>query len=362
MKKTAIIYLLCNDEPEKYLENALKGVISQTYPKENMSLTIVYNPVANADVHLQYINETISLFSAQLPKTVVLPQEINIGFSAGNNVGMKWAIENNFNYVFLHNGDGYLQSSAIESMVGVLEKDEKIGQVQALMLLDPENDLINSAGNNFHYLGIGYCANFRQPVRDFKFVEIADIGYASGAATMLRVDLLKKFGLWNESFFLYHEDTEYSLRLKIKGYRICLAGKALFYHRYEFNKKKYNKFYWIERNRHVLQLLFYRWPTIILLLPLEILYNLGLIVYSAIAGWLPGLVKVYIYWLQPKNWRFWLKARREIQKDRRLSDRELIFGFSVTVDSEVILSKVIRQTMNAVFTIYNFLLKILMHW
>lgn len=362
MKKVAIIYLLCNDEPEKYLENALKGIVCQTYPKENISLAIVYNPIDNADVHLQYINETINLFSAQLPSTTLLPQQTNIGFSAGNNVGMKWAIEQGSDYVFLHNGDGYLQNKAIESMVNVLQSDEKIGQVQALMLLDPEKDLINSAGNNFHYLGIGYCAHFRQEVKDLKIKSIEEIGYASGAATMLRTDLLQKYGLWNEAFFLYHEDTEYSLRLKIHGYKICLVSEAVFYHRYEFNKKKYNKFYWIERNRHVLQLLFYRWPTIILLLPLELVYNLGLLVYALFAGWIKELLKVYIYWLQPKNWRFWLKVRREVQKDRVMSDRNLILGSTPVIDSEVALSAVGRTVMNAVFTIYHFLLKILVHW
>ncbi len=362
MKKVAIIYLLCNDEPEKYLENALKGVASQTYTKENISLVIVYNPIENADIHLQYIHETIGLFETQLPKTIVLPQQTNLGFSGGNNLGMQWAVDNNFDYVFLHNADGFTTADTISSLVGAMEEDKKIGQAQSLILLYPEQNLINTTGNKLHYLDIGYCGNFREPIMNHKLPAVYDIGYASGASTMLRVDLLKQYGFWLGEFFMYHEDTEYSLRLKIRDFRIVAVSNSVFYHQYQFSKNV-KKFFWIERNRHVLKYLFYKWPTIILTIPLEILYNLGLLVIAWKNNWLKELFKGYIYWLKPSTWHTWYLIRLKNLKERKISDRDLLNQSVKTVEmAEVVVSKPIKLVMNAVFTFYYFLLKILVRW
>ena len=60
------------------------------------------------------------------------------------------------------------------------------------------------------------------------------IGYPSGAAVMLRADLLKQYGLLNEALFLYHEDLEYGLRLKTLGFDSAMIKASVFYHRYAF--------------------------------------------------------------------------------------------------------------------------------
>lgn len=194
------------------------------------------------------------------------------------------------------------------------------------------------------------------------YSDFSETGYVSGAAAFLRADLLGQFGYWSDRFFLYHEDTEYSLRLKSLGYKVGMAGQAVFYHQYEFSNKA-DKFFWIERNRHALNLLFYKWPTLILLLPLEIVYNAGLLILSAINGWFPELVKVYGYWLKPANWKLWLEDRKIIQKQRVISDRRIIAGSAVRVGTgDLRLPAVIRVSVNFVFTIYWYLLKILVWW
>ena len=56
---------------------------------------------------------------------------------------------------------------------------------------------------------------------------IKEIAYASGAAILMRADLLKANGLWDNDFFLYHEDLEYSFRLRAVGYKIVLARDSV---------------------------------------------------------------------------------------------------------------------------------------
>lgn len=361
-KKVAIVYLLWSDDPQKYLFNALRGVASQTYPKENLELIIVYNSHKfGEESSALFLREHVKNFT-DLPRTVILEQERNLGYSGGNNVGIMRAVRSGFDYVFLHNSDGFLHSEAIKNLAEAMERNQNLGQVQPLILLHPENHLINSAGNSLHYLGMGYCRFERKKVSDFNFEEIEPVNYVSGAATMLRAELLQKYGFLKENFFLYHEDTEYSLRLKMFGYKTALAGKAIFYHQYDFGRS-INKLFWMERNRRAIKLIFYKLPTLVLLLPLEIIYNFGLVIASARGKWLGELLKVYRYWINPKNWKEWLKIRKETQKTRTISDAELLKEFALTVDSgDNFVGRPMHRFANFVFTIYGKLVKIIVKW
>ena len=363
MSKVAIVYLVWSNEPERYLVRALEGVAAQTYAKDNLHLLIVYNSHKPTEAsQLPFIQSEIEKMKERLPNVTVLPQENNLGFSGGNNLGMKWAVDNGFDYVFLHNADGYLDGRAIEEMVKAMDSDKKIGQAQAMVLLHPEKHLINTAGNSLHYLNIGCCSAFREPIVEQKLDPVYEVGYVSGAATLMRIDLLRKHGLWCEDFFMYHEDTEYSLRLKIRGYKTVAVRDAIFFHEYNFSKNV-QKFFWIERNRYVLKYLFYRWPTIILTLPIEILYNLGLVAIAIKNHWLKELGKVYAYWLRPKNWQTWKAMRKKNMEERILTDRTLINWAEHTVEmADMVVPAPIKLAADAVFTIYYYLLKILVWW
>lgn len=363
MSKVAIVYLIWSNEPERYLERALQSIGAQTYSKTDTQLLVIYNShKPDEPSQLPLVQELVEKYKPTLPLVTVLPQSTNLGFSGANNVGMKWAVDNGFDYVFLHNADGYLAPAAIEKIVLAMDNDKTIGQAQALTLLYPETHLINTAGNNLHYLNIGSCGKFRQPIAKQNLAEVYDVGYVSGAATMMRIDLLKKYGLWYEEFFLYHEDTEYSLRLKIRGFRTVAVRDAIFYHEYNFSKNV-QKFFWIERNRHVLKYLFYFWPTIILMFPLEVLYNLGLLLIAFKNGWVKELFKVYHYWLQPNNWQTWKKLRKKNLEERLLSDRVMITIAERTVEmADVVVPTPIKLLADVVFTIYYYLLKIVVWW
>jgi len=326
--KVGIIYLVYSDEPQKYLFDALEGVIAQTYPKHLIELVVVYNGTrADEPSQEEYTRQKLEEYKDRLPHTTFLPQEKNLGFSIGNNVGTKVAMELGCDYIFLHNADAYLGPNCIQIMAEEFDKDKKIGTAQPMILLHPEIDLINTAGNAFHYLGFGYGEHYRENVHTLKLPEVRDVGYVSGAGTMMRSDLLREYGLWDEDYFLYHEDTDYSLRLRYMGYRTVLMSRAQFFHKYQF-KKSTGKYFWMERNRYAIMLIYFRIPTLILLFPAFILSEIGLIFFSLLGGWWKERFKAYAYWLHASNWKLWLKKRKYIQHHRKICDRDM-FKYSV---------------------------------
>jgi GT2 family glycosyltransferase len=321
--KVGIIYLVWSAEPEQYLIDALQGVADQTYPKELIELIIIYNShKPDEPSQAPYIRQQLEVFKDKLPHVTFLPQEKNLGFSGGNNEGIKAAMEIGCTYVFLHNADAYLGANCIEVMARALDEDKQIGTAQPLILLHPETDLINTAGNAFHFLGLGYSNLYRYDKKTVTLPKVLDVGYVSGAGTLMRVDLLKEYGLWDEDYFMYHEDTDYSLRLKYMGYRTVLISEAEFFHKYQF-KKSIQKYYWMERNRYAILLIYFRWPTLLVLLPGIILSEIGLILFSIPGGWFKQRLEAYKYWTKVSNWKIWLKKRAYIQKNRKISDRQI---------------------------------------
>lgn len=327
--KIAIIYLSYHSEP--YLDDVVSAWKKLTYPKDLVECVIVDNPHPEYGSSLSYIDEHVMpMAGREIPHVTILPQKENLGFAGGNNVGIQWALDHGFDYIYLHNNDGFMTAGTLEPLVAVMENDKTIGVAQSLLLLHPDTQYVNAAGNSFHYLGFGFCREYRTRTSDLHIGPVEDISYASGAAVMLRADLLRRYGLWDEDFFLYHEDLEYTFRLRIAGYRAVVVRDSLFYHKYQFGRS-IEKFYWMERNRIGVLLLFFRLPTLLLLLPMLLVLELGLWIFALRGHWVDKRVSVYHYWSDLDHWRLWLRKRRRIQSIRTVRDRDLLRDASPTI-------------------------------
>ncbi len=148
--KVAIVYL--SYHCELYLERALEALKNTNYPKDKLTIIIVDNLHPNYGNSREFIQNIIQN-DADLPRIIFLPQEKNLGYAGGNNTGVKWAVENGYDYVYFHNQDGFLAPDGILKITETMESNKYIGAAQSLIMLYPEQDLINTSGNKFHYLG-----------------------------------------------------------------------------------------------------------------------------------------------------------------------------------------------------------------
>lgn len=320
--KIAIVYLSFHCEP--YIDDVVSSLKKLTYPRDRIEFIIVDNPHPQHGSSVRHIEEHVMPLSGTvIPHTTLLAQTENLGFAGGNNAGVKWALENGFDYVYFHNNDGFMAANCLEPMVETMEHNPSIGAAQSLMLLHPETELINSTGNSFHYLGFGFCNEYKHKYKDLQLPEVKDISYASGAAVMMRTKDIEKHGAWDEDFFLYHEDLEWSFRLRMLGKRIVLIRDSIFYHKYQFSRS-ITKFFWMERNRYGTMLMFFRWPTLLLLLPMALVLETGLWLFAFKNGYAKKRAEVYAYWLKPKHWKLWLGKRKKIQALRTKRDRDLL--------------------------------------
>ncbi|MEK9156836.1 MAG: glycosyltransferase family 2 protein [Patescibacteria group bacterium] len=378
MPRVAIIYLSFHSEP--YLPDLIPALEKVTYPKDQWAFVVVDNPHPTHGLSMETLERDIlSRSKTSLPQVILLPQETNSGFSGGNNAGIRWALEHGYDYIYLLNNDALPEPGFIEPLVGVLGQHKTIGCAQSLITLYPRTDLLNTSGNAFHFLGFGYSNGYME-TRDMVASDHETprggvstpqmppsqypIDYASGAGVMLRADLLKEYGLWDEDFWMYHEDLEYSMRLKMHGYSVVCVYASVIGHKYEFSRS-ITKFQFMERNRYAVLLMFYKIPTLILLLPALVGVECAMLFFAWKGGWFQQKMLAYKAWFSPAFLKIWLTKRKKLQSTRTINDRTLLSQSTV---GEILFqeastsSPVVKYFANPILSLYRRIVLLIIRW
>ncbi|WP_291044105.1 glycosyltransferase family 2 protein, partial [Herbiconiux sp.] len=194
------------------------------------------------------------LLAARHPEHTVVAAPTNGGFGAGVNAGIR-AVPADV-YVLLNN-DAEAEPGFVAALVGALESSPAAGAVTARILLreryrrlppgspapdaltgfdggrwvvDPAGaELLNSTGNESTRSGNGRDRDWLTPVASAAPPTAEPFGF-SGGASALRAAALDEVGLFDESLFMYYEDTDLSWRLRRAGWSIGYAPDATVRH------------------------------------------------------------------------------------------------------------------------------------
>ena len=310
--------VLVNWNSREDLRECLSALRRQTLPADHV--VVVDNASRDGSV---------AMLRDEFPEVLVQPQQSNLGFATANNIGLRLAVKHGATYVALLNPDTTVAPDWLEELVATAELDERIAVCQSKILLYDTPDLLNTDGNVVHYLGFGYCGNYRQ--QDVENSRTArDVGFASGAAMLIRASACARIGVLDETINFYSEDLEYSLRARLAGYRVVAAPSARAWHKYEFlGRVGKRKFYYLERNRWLVLLSYYRVRTLLLLAPALVLLEGGILLFAWKDGWLRH--KLAAYRDVCGSLRAALATRKSVQALRRLDDRSLLASMCGTL-------------------------------
>lgn len=164
---------------------------------------------------------------------------------------------------------------------------------------------------------------------------------------MVPANVFKKIGLFDESFFMYHEDVDLSYRARLMGYKIKLIANARIWHKYKFGRNA-NKLYLSERNRLVFILKNYNLIFILLIFPAALINELLLCIFALKEGWF--LKKLKSYWEVVILLPHIMRSRRKIQSTRTVHEGELKDYFIPRLDFNEInipLAKIYNSIMSS---------------
>lgn len=253
---------------------------------------------------------------------IVSPGE-NLGFAAGANLGARDAGGEVLAFL---NPDTVVAPGAL----AVLEErlaDRTIGIAMARLRLLNEPDLLNSSGTEVHVSGIGWAGGYGTPAE--ALAELREVAAPSGAAMAVRAETFRALGGFAEELFMYLEDLELGWRARLAGLRVVVDPAADVYHEYEFGRNP-RKSYFLERNRLVFALTAFSPRLLLLLSPVLVSTEVGMVGLALKEGWLRDKVAGWGWLL--RNVGTVRRRRRSTQQLRTVRDRELS-GFLTPVFS-----------------------------
>lgn len=177
-------------------------------------------------------DDTLDLIAKRYPQVKIHKTGQNLGFGKANNVGMKIALEENFDYVLLLNQDAWIQDDTIEILINDHKKNSDYGVIVPLQF--------NGAGKLIDSMFFQYTiANNRKLVtKVFKGITgLYEIHFANAACWLMPRSTLKKIGGFDPIFPHYGEDDDYLNRMKKQNLKVGLNISTKINHDREHRKQ-----------------------------------------------------------------------------------------------------------------------------
>jgi len=154
----------------------------------------------------------------------------NLGYTGGNNLGIKYAMAMHCKYVLLLNNDTLIEPDTLSNLVAPLQNDESIGITQPKIFFYPDTSLIWSGPTKLNKLLIrtrllGYKAKDDATINKEQYLD-----YAVGCATLIRSSVIEKIGMLDDDYFAVCEDVDFGYRTSSAGFKIWYVPTSHVYH------------------------------------------------------------------------------------------------------------------------------------
>lgn len=171
---------------------------------------------------------------------VLFQIESNSGYAAGNNVGIQYALDHDFKYVWILNNDTVVAENALTALLDCIEQHPEVGCCGSTLVDYSEPDRVQCAAGCrynpittvrteiYHDCDLSWV---KQQAQNLK------LDYVCGAAMFLKVAALREVGLLNQQFFLYYEELDLAQRLKKAGYQLGWCKASVVQHQQPSNKQ-----------------------------------------------------------------------------------------------------------------------------
>jgi hypothetical protein len=288
--------------------SCLASLSKQTY--ENFQIVAVEN--GSGDNSVEEFKKLKKKYGHRL---VTLYNKKNLGFDGGVNTGIRWALQNDCDYVALFNNDATADKHWLENLVKAAKK-HKSGLTTGLLLLE-DGKTIDSTGDWFSKWGLGFPRNRGDSV------DLAPKGGfvfgSSAGATLYSIPMLRQIGIFDNDYFAYYEDTDISFRAQLGGWKVYYEPSAIAYHKLSQTSKRMKSGFMIYQTFKNMPFVFIKNVPAGLLLPIGIRFYTAywLMVGRAIArgdGWpaIKGVVASFFFGFKKLGERWYIQRNKKV--------------------------------------------------
>lgn len=211
-----LLVIIVTYNGSRFIEECVKSI----YFTQNVPDVLI---VDNAST-----DNTVEIVKLNFPNVNLIVNNENLGFGRANNIGLKYAIDNQYNAVFLLNQDTVIFPDTFSNLFILFNRLDNVGFVSPVHL----DKTMKSLESNFEYF---LNKSFKRKLISKMFFReegqnYAEIDFVNAAAWLIPVSTLKIVGGFNPIFPHYSEDIDYFNRLKSFGFKNYIVFNSFIVH------------------------------------------------------------------------------------------------------------------------------------
>lgn len=189
------------------------------------------------------------------PKVILIKNKENLGYTGGNNVGIRYALTHGAEYFWLLNNDTIVNENSLSALVNTAEASSRLGLLSPVIYYYSSPDKIQYCGSFLSENDLS--RNMINNLCDFSRIKGEKLPYLWGTALLIKKSVVEKIGFLNEDFFAYAEDVEYSLRALNAGFLNSVVLNSKIFHKAHYKDKGVKNlsphiYYYTVRNDYLL--------------------------------------------------------------------------------------------------------------
>jgi GT2 family glycosyltransferase len=215
-----VAIIIVNWNGKDYALECLSSLRKLLYP----ALQIILVDNASTDGSIEAVTKSF-------PEVTILALKENLRFAGGNNHGIRHALERGADLILLLNNDTIVDPHCVTHLVNRIRSDNRNGMVAPKIYYFDRPDVIwYSGGEISTWTGTFSHTGIREKDRG-QFSTAHDTDYATGCCLLATREVVKTIGLLDESYSMYTEDADWSMRARKAGFRIVFEPEAKMWHR-----------------------------------------------------------------------------------------------------------------------------------
>ena len=219
-----VVVVTLNYNGSSFLQECIDSILDSDY--SNFKVIIVDN--GSKDNSLELLER---LYGSN-DKVIVLKNKKNLGYSKGMNVGLDYGFNNlEADFCLVMNNDTFLDKHAINALVEVAQKDEKIGFVTGKVYYSVSPSKFQTVGKKSDPVLISGGHIGRRELDKGQYDRDCELDFCDDIFWLVSKELYQKTGGYDPEFFLEAEDFDWQLRAKKAGFKIMFAHKAKLWHK-----------------------------------------------------------------------------------------------------------------------------------
>lgn len=187
---------------------------------------------------------TTDFIQSYFPEVILIKSKENLGFGRANNIGIRFALNNNADYIYLLNQDAWIDNTTIEGLADIMEAYKDYGIISPLQYSGDGKKL----DKGFEFL---LSANYNQTSLDYFTEDIYTLDFVMAAHWLIRASAIKEVGDFLPLFRHYGEDKNLVSRMFYHGWKVGFSPLYKGYHDREYRKDSKEKKLHIEYVRYL---------------------------------------------------------------------------------------------------------------